>query len=333
MVHRLEVHRIGFAFRAALSLAALLGWAAAAPAWAQSDYPARPVTVIVPLGNGGVVDVAARLFAQDWGRRLGQSFVVENKPGAGGLLGMRLVKNAAPDGYTLLLHSNGLSMVQTMQKSPDVDVRRDFVPVSLALRGDLGVWVNSAVPANSMKELLEYARRNPGKLNYGSSGVGGAIHLPTEAALAKAGVSMVHVPYGGGLPMVNALIAGDIQVLFTDIGTLYRRKSDRVRFLAIAAKERSPLFPDAPTLPEVGVDFTNPFWMGLFAPAGTPAAVVNKLNATVRDSLQSPEITAFIRTQTWAPMGTSVEATRAQLASEVEEWTATVRRANIPLND
>jgi tripartite-type tricarboxylate transporter receptor subunit TctC len=323
-------HRTVKSITAVLAAALLSG---TVPVWAQADYPARPVAIIVPLGNGGVVDVAARLFAQDWSKRLGQPFVVENKPGAGGLLGMRQVKNAAPDGYTLLLHSNGVTMVQTMQKTPDVDIRRDFAPISLALRGDLGVWVNSAVPANSMKELLDYARRNPGKLNYGSSGIGGAIHLPTEAVLAKAGVSMVHVPYGGGLPMVNALIAGDIQVLLTDIGTLYRRKSDKVKFFAIAAKERSPLFPDAPTLPEVGVDFTTPFWMGLFAPAATSPVVLAKLNAVVRDSLQTPEIQAFIRTQTWVPMGTTLDATRREMAQEVDQWTATVRGANIPLND
>lgn len=306
----------------------------ATPAWAQpAAYPSKPVTIVVPYPAGGVVDIPTRLFAQDFTKRLGQQFIVDPRPGGNFMIGMRLVKNAAPDGHMLMMHTNSMTIVQSTQKNPGIDVRADYAPISLAMRGDQGVWVNASVPAKSIKELIEYVRQNPGRLNYGSSGVGGASHLPAVRVLSLAHLDIVHVPYAGGPQLMSALSTGDVHLLFWDLATLTRLNKGQLRLLATLGKERSPLYPDVPTLQEAGIDFANSFWLGFFAPAGTPQPVVAKLNGAVRDALQSPEISAYLKTQSWVPAWTTPEVTRQLIAAEVEQWAQTVRTANIPLSD
>jgi tripartite-type tricarboxylate transporter receptor subunit TctC len=316
----------------ACAISAAFGLAGALPALAQT-YPAKPVTIVVPFPAGGVVDLGARVFAQDWTKRLGQQFIVEPRPGGSYMVGMRLVKNAAPDGHTLMMHSNGINMVQSTLKNPGLDVRTDFAVITPAVSASQGVWIHTSVPATNMKEFVEYVRKNPGKLNYGTTGVGGAIHLPTARMLSLTGLQMVHVPYGGGPPVMGALAAGDIHLLLWEVPSIARQNKGQLRLLAMIGNERSKLSPEVPTLREAGIDMAAPFWLGFFATGGTPQPVLAQLNAAVRDALQSPDVSKYVAAQGWSSAWMPLDAARKLIAAEVEQWAQTVKSASIPLAD
>lgn len=301
-----------------------------APARAQqTDYPTRAVTLVVPFSPGSTVDISARTFGRDFSKRLGQPVNIENRPG---VVAFRTVKSASADGHTLMWHSGGATIAQTVLKEPDFDIRKDFAPVSLVAHGPLALFVRTDSPYKSMKELIDVARRSPGKLNYGSTGVGSTLHLVSEVFKGLAKVDIVNVPYRGGSDAVTALLSGQIDILFFDASFITGGGRDKTRIVALTAKERSPYFPEIPTMAESGgPEFEAAFWLGMFAPAGTPRPVVDKLNAMIRDSLRSPEMLDYMKKQSYAAAWMTPEDMQKLLVREVDQWSRVVREVGVPL--
>lgn len=301
----------------------------AAPAYAQtSTYPTRPVTMVVPFAPGSTVDLSARVFSRDLEKRLGQPFPVENRPG---IIAFRIVKNAAPDGQMVLWHSSSATVAQTTLKAPDFDIRKDFAPVAMAARGPLGLFVQTNSPYKSVRALLEDARRNPGKLNYASAGIGSTLQFVMEVFKGTAKVDIVHVPYRGGAPAVQALVAGDVNMLFFD-ASLANQSTEKVRMLALASKERSPYFPDVPTFAEDGgPEFEAAFWLGMFAPGGTPRAIVEKLNGAIKEAVQAADVQDYMKKQRYIAAWMTPDDLQKVVAKEVELWMRVVRDVGVPL--
>ncbi|MDO8277368.1 MAG: tripartite tricarboxylate transporter substrate binding protein [Burkholderiaceae bacterium] len=292
------------------------------------DYPAKPVTLVVPFAAGSVTDASARLFAKEFTRQLGQSFIVENRPG---LVGMRLVKAAPADGLTLLWHSGAATVAQTMLSKPDFDIRRDFSPIGCAFQLTLGLHVRSDLNISTYKQFIEYAKKNPGKLNYSTAGIGSVPHLAVEMLRSKAGIEVVHIPYKGGSSVPASILSGEADFLAWDpaVRSLFK---DKARTLALFSKVRSPAYPEIPTMVEEGGPLIEAaVWYALFAPANTPTTIVTKMNLAMKQALESPDIVNFMKTNgyvsTWAP----AEEFRKQIANEVTQWTEAVRVAKVPL--
>jgi len=264
----------------------------AASAWGQS-YPSRPVRIIVPAGTGGP-DIVARVVAAQLSEQLGQTFVVENKPGANGIIGSDLVAKAAPDGYTLLVYSSGLVINPAVHKKLPYDTEKDFIPVTnLTSSGGLFVAIHPSVRAQTLQEFLAIARHPDSKLSYSSPGVGNTWHLAMEVFNSVAGTKLQHVPYKGGGPATAALAAGEVQVMVASPAPLLPHfKSGRVRVLAYTAQTRHPQAPDVPTTAEAGLPAyaVDGGWFGMFAPANTPASIVDKLYREVKAALQLPKV-------------------------------------------
>ena len=278
---------------AARSLVVTLGIAALAPAAAQ-QYPNRVIKLIVPFPPGGPIDTMGRMVAHELAARLATEVIVENRPGAGSTLGSRAVAAADPDGYTLLYGSSGsLAVAPALYPKLNLDVLKLFAPVaSVSLLPQMFV-VTPALPVKSVKEFVAYAKANPGKLNYGA-GVGTPPHLLSTLLKLKAGIDVTFVPYKGAAASVTDLLAGQTHYTIDALGTLYPFIADgKLRALAMARSERSPAFPNVPTLVESGYpDFTHDAWTGVVAPAGTPPAVIAKLNAAINTALKSPQMQA-----------------------------------------
>ena len=311
---------------------ALLASAVAPAALAQA-YPSKPIRFVVPFAPGGGADISARAVAVKLGERLGQQVVVDNRPGAGGNLGTELVARTAPDGYTLLWASSGYGANPSLYKL-SYDPVTGFEPVTLVTQQPFLFVVNPAVPAKTVKEFIAYAKANPGKLNYLSSGVGGIQHLAVELFKSLAGVDLVHIPYKGGSTGHTDLISNQVQMEFgTILSTLPLLKNGQVRLLAVTTATRSPVLPETPTLAEAGVPgYAVSGWYAMFAPAKTPVAIVTQLNRETVAVLQSPEVR-----QRFAVDGSMVVAsTPAQLAEHVRQdvakWAKLVREANIRLD-
>ena len=285
-------------------LAALLALAmlwSGTSAWGQS-YPSRPVRVIVPFGPS-LPDTISRILGAQLAVQMGQPFVVENRPGANGIPGAEAVAKAAPDGYTLLLHSTSIALSPSMYKKLPYDTIRDLAPITLV--GDVGamvVVVSPSVPARSIQELIAYARRPDVKLSYGSSGVGNVIHLAGELFKARAGIDMLHVPYKGSGQWVTALMSGEIQVAVAPAGTLLQQvKSGHIRALAYAHSTRAAALPDVPTTAEAGLSNMEieGGWFAMFAPGKTPAEIVTRLHAEIQKAVNDPQTrTRFTGAQT-----------------------------------
>jgi len=296
-------------------------------------YPNKPIRFVVPFAPGGGADISARAVAVKLSERFGQQVVVDNRPGAGGNLGTELVARAAPDGYTLLWASSGYGANPSLYKL-SYDPVTGFEPVTLVTQQPFLFVVNPAVPAKTVKEFIAYAKANPGKLNYLSSGVGGIQHLAVELFKSLAGVDIVHIPYKGGSSGQTDLISNQVQVEFgTILSTLPLVKNGQVRILAVTTAVRSPVLPEIPTLAEAGVPgYAVSGWYAMFAPAKTPAAIVTTLNRETVAVLQSPEVR-----QRFAADGSMVVAsTPAQLAEHVRQdvakWAKLVSAANIRLD-
>ena len=311
---------------------ALLASAVAPAALAQA-YPSKPIRFVVPFAPGGGADISARAVAVKLGERLGQQVVVDNRPGAGGNLGTELVARTAPDGYTLLWASSGYGANPSLYKL-SYDPVTGFEPVTLVTQQPFLFVVNPAVPAKTVKEFIAYAKANPGKLNYLSSGVGGIQHLAVELFKSLAGVDLVHIPYKGGSTGHTDLISNQVQMEFgTILSTLPLLKNGQVRLLAVTTATRSPVLPETPTLAEAGVPgYAVSGWYAMFAPAKTPVAIVTQLNRETVAVLQSPEVR-----QRFAVDGSMVVAsTPPQLAEHVRQdvakWAKLVREANIRLD-
>ncbi|HQR12129.1 MAG TPA: tripartite tricarboxylate transporter substrate binding protein [Casimicrobiaceae bacterium] len=261
------------------------------PAMAQ-DYPTRPVKIIVPFAAGGPADVYARFLAQRLQESMGQSFVVENRPGAGSVTGTDAVAKSAPDGYTLLLMSNAQTVNESLIPNKPYTLLRDFAPVAPINYSDLVLVVHPSVAANSLADLIRIAKAGPGKLNYASSGPGTPYHMAGELFKAMAGVDIVHVPYKGSSGARTDVLGGQVDMMFDAVTTMNEyAKAGKVRPLATSGKSRSTVLPNVPTLSEAGVPgYEAVIWLGVMAPKATPAAVVNRLNAEIRKIVARPEV-------------------------------------------
>ncbi len=274
--------------RATLSIVAM----AAVAAQAQ-EYPAKPVTIVVPFAPGGPTDITARTLGDQLARSLGQQFIVENKPGAGSRLGAKYVAGATPDGYTLLWGSgSSLAVAPLLYKDAGYDPEKSFAPVSIGAATPFLIAIGATVPAQNMRELVALARREPGKLNFASAGPGSSLHLIGEMLKAAGGIDLTHVPYKGGAPARNAVLAGEAQITFDAIAVLGPYvTAGKLRAVAVTGAGRHPMFPDVPTTAEVGLPgVVATAWFGMVAPAGTPAAIVEKLSGAMRQAVAATEI-------------------------------------------
>jgi tripartite-type tricarboxylate transporter receptor subunit TctC len=259
----------------AFCLAAVAAFIVGSLSGARAEYPDRPVHIIVPVAAGGGVDVMARMLAQQLAERLHQTVVVENRPGAAGIIGSKAVIAAPADGYTLLYTPSSLSLSVVVRQVPPYDVSKDFTPIINVAISPYVLVVNPSVPAHSLKEFIAYAKANPGKLSFSSPGVGSASHLAGEMLKTMAGIDMVHVPNKGMSPAVLDLIGGQVQVLFASVPSIVKQKGEHLRPVAMAEMKRSALLPDLPTINESGLPgFAVANWAGLLGPAGLDPNIV-----------------------------------------------------------
>ena len=288
---------------------------------ARAEYPDKPVKIVVPVAAGGGVDVMARLLAQYLSERLRQQFVVENRPGAAGVIGSKAVIASPADGATLLYTPSSLSLSVAINKTPPYDLAKDFSPIVNVAISPYALVVNPSVPAKSLKEFIAYAKANPGKLSYGSAGVGSASHLAAELLKSKAGIEMVHVPNKGMNPALIDLMGGQVQVLFASVPGLTSEKTERARPIAMAEMKRSGLMPDLPTMNESGLPgFAVGNWAGLLGPAGLDAAIVKKLHDEVIAILATPEMKERIKTLGFDVIASTPQEFAKQLQEDVERW-------------
>jgi tripartite-type tricarboxylate transporter receptor subunit TctC len=300
---------------------------------AQADYPDRPVKVVVPVAAGGGVDVMARLLAQKLGERLNQQFVVENRPGAAGVIGSKSVIAAPPDGLTLLYTPSSLSLSVVVSKTPPYDLAKDFTPIINVAISPYALVVHPSVPAQSLKELVAHAKAHPGKLSYGSAGVGSASHLAAELLKSMAGLDIVHVPNKGMNPALIDLMGGQVQLLFASVPGLTAEKADRVRPIAMAEKKRSALIPDLPTIDESGLPgFEVGNWAGLLGPAGLDRSIVQKLHDQIVTILDTPDMKARVKTLGYDVLAGAPEQFGRQLREDVARWGPVAKAAGADAN-
>ncbi len=312
----------------ALALAAFCGPGAASAA----DYPARPIKLVVPYAPGGGADGVARIVGKRVSETIGQPIVIENKGGAGAILGTDIVAKAEPDGYTLLLGQSGpISINPAVYKNLPYDPVKDFAPVTMTTAYPYILVVNSELPARTLQELVALARSKPDALNYGSTGVGAANHLVAELFDSKAGIKMTHVPYRGTALAVGDLLSGQLTMVFGDpISVLPHLKSGKLRALAVTSLERSPVAPDVPTVAESGYPgFEALAWHGILAPAKTPAAVVDKLNAEIAKALADPATRALLVNQAMQTVGSTPQDFAAFMQKDIATWKAVAAAAKV----
>jgi len=318
-------------------LASLLVAGGAGAAWIGASargWPDRPLSLIVPFPRGGGSDVFARAIAARAASWIGQSIVVDNRSGAGGTIGTALAAHAAADGYTLLLGDTGLTYEPVIYSNAGFDFGRDFAAVSALARVPYVLVVNPAkLDAATLASFIEMAKRRPGAIDIGSAGLGTVTHLAIGLFEARAGVQLTHVPYRGGAPMLQDLLAGQVAAAFVLAGQAAEHvKSGRLRALAIANRRREPLLPDVPTMQEAGLaDFRVTTWFGVFAPKGTPDGILDRLHGAVQEALGEPAIK-----RTWLEQGARVELeSRADftrfVAREIERWSRIARAAHIKM--
>jgi tripartite-type tricarboxylate transporter receptor subunit TctC len=309
-----------------IAIAALVAACLCIPAQAQ-EYPARPVKIIVPFAVGGPADIYARYLGARLGESLGQSFVVENRPGAGAVVGTDAAAKSAPDGYTLLLMSNAHTVNETLIPNKPYSLTRDFVAVAPINYSDLMIVVNPGVPATTLQDFVALAKAQPGKLNYASSGPGTPYHMAGELFKSMAGVDIVHVPYKESSAARTGVIGGQVEMMFDAVTTMNEQaKGGKVRALATTGKTRSPVTPNLPTVSEAGVPgYEAVIWLGVMAPKGTPPAIVAKLNAEVAKIVNRPETR-----EEWAKQGASAMAMPPDdfskyVAADIAKWEKVIK--------
>ena len=297
----------------------------AGTALAQS-YPNRPVRIVIGFTPGGGVDINARLLAAKLSEQIGQQFVVENKPGAGTNIANEYVAKSTPDGYTLLFNSAAFAINLALYKNPPYALR-DFAPVSVFSESVNLLVVSASLPARNIKELVAVAKEKPGSLNYSSAGAGTTQHMAAELFKLRTGADIVHVPYKGSAPALTALIAGEVQLSFSNTVAIHQHvKSGRLRALAVAGAKRTDVLPDVPTMKEAGVEGVEvPLWFGLLAPAGTPRDVVALLASNVAKAARSPDLHQKLLDQGADPVGNTPAEFQRQLEKEVEAWKEVVK--------
>ncbi|HET7402899.1 MAG TPA: tripartite tricarboxylate transporter substrate binding protein [Usitatibacter sp.] len=301
-------------------------------ALAQGAWPTKPVRIIVPYAAGGVADLLPRIVGEKVAQKWGQAVVIENKVGASGNIGMAEGARAEPDGYTLVLAPTGnLTVNPTLFPQLPFDTQRDFTPVTLLAESPNVLVVHPSVPAKTFRELIAYAKANPGKLDYASPGAGSGAHLAGELLDLEAGIQAVHVPYKGIAPAVNDLLGGNVQMMFAGISTVLQHvKSGRLVALAIASPKRSAQLPDVPTVAESGLPgFDVTSWYGIVARAGTPSAVVQKIQRDMAEALQSEDVRAKLGGLGLEPVGDTPQQFDALIRAESRKWGDIVRKAHI----
>jgi tripartite-type tricarboxylate transporter receptor subunit TctC len=298
------------------------------------EYPARAVRVIVPFAPGGGTDIVARILSQHLSQRLGQSFVIDNRPAGSGIVGADLVAKSAPDGYMLLFAFSSLSSSAKLFSQLPYDPVRDFAPVALATTSPLLAVAPPSLPAKDIREFVAYARANDGKLNYGSSGPGSSPHLATELLMSITGIRMQHIAYKGIAPAVTALLADEVQFSLVPIAVgLPHIEAGRLRALGVAGLQRSVATPDIPTLNESGLpDYEVIAWWGMLAPARTPRAIISKLNREMRAVLELPEVRRSLVDQGMDPGARSPEEFGALIKADMEKWGDIGRRLGVKLD-
>ena len=317
--------------RSVIGLVAL-AVAAAAPigSAAAQDYPTRPVKWVVGYPPGGATDIIARLIGQRLSERLGQQFVIENKPGAGNNIATESVVNAAPDGYTLLLVNPANYINTSLYASLKFNVPRDIAPVAAFNRVPNVMTVNKDVPAKTVAEFIAYVKANPGKVNLASSGNGTSVHLSGEMFMAMSGAKMQHVPYRGAAPALTDLIAGQVQVIFDNMPSVIQHiRSGTLRALAVTSTAKSPLLPDVPVLADTIPGYEASALFGMGAPKNTPKAVIEKLNKEVNAILAEPAIKARLTELGGEPLIGPPEAFGAMIVAETEKWKKVIDGAGI----
>jgi len=303
------------------------------PAGAQ-DYPTKPVRIVVPFAAGGPADVFARQLAQYLSESLKQSFVVEDQPGAGSIIGTNAVAHAAPDGYTLLAMSNTHTTNESLVPTKPFALMRDFVPVSPINYSDLVMVVHPSVAAKDLKEFIALAKSKPGGLNYASSGTGTPYHMAGELFKSMSGTDIQHVPYRGSSGARNDVIGGQVQMMFDAITTMAPNvQAGQVRALGTTGDKRSTVLPDVPTVAEAGVPgYEATIWLGIMAPKGTPQAIVDKLNAEIRKVVNAPAVKETWAKQGAVPMNMTPAEFGAYLEKDIVKWANVVKTANIKVD-
>lgn len=314
---------------------ALLMGLAAGSAGAQTAYPTKPVKIIIPFPAGGATDILARLIAQKLSEALGQPFIVDSKPGAGGNIGAAFVAQSPPDGYTLLMGAPGIHAVNAhLYDKPGYDGIKDFEPISLVVKAPNLLVVHPSLPVKTLSEFIEYAKKNPG-LRYGHTSNGGTKHLAGELLRLKADIDIVPVAYKGGAPMMTDLIGGHLQVAFDDLMTsLQHVNNGTLRALAITGATRWPSVPDVPRVMELGgvfADYDVTAWYGLLAPAKTPVAIVDKLSAIIATALKDKTLRDELYAKGVEPIGSTPKQFQDFIAEEYKRWGDVVKRAGIKL--
>ena len=310
---------------------ALFAFIALAAGFAQGQqYPTKPIRIIVPFAPGGGSDLIGRLIAQKLTGRLGQQVIVENKPGAGGNLGAEQAVKAPADGYTLLLVAGSYTVNPSLYKL-SWDSANDISPIIQLSQGPFLVAVHPSVPAKTLKEFIELAKKQPDKFSYASSGSGSITHLATELFLDMAKIKAVHVPYKGAGPALKDAIAGNVQLIFGSVSTtLQHVKSGRLRALAVTTAKRIPAAPEVPTVAEAGVPgYDVVLWHGLVAPKGVPKAIIDKLNAAANEALTAKDTADLLASDGVSPAGGTPEQFQATIKTDIERWRKVVQQANV----
>jgi tripartite-type tricarboxylate transporter receptor subunit TctC len=305
-----------------VAAAALFACLPLAAAQAQS-YPTRPITIVVPFPPGASTDFTARLLRDPLSEALAQPVTIDNRPGAGGTTGTSAVAYAVPDGHTLLVTVNApVTMNMYMQKNFPFDPKTAFAPIATMVDVVLALAVHSLLPVKSVAELIEYAKKNPDKkLSYGSAGIGSAHHIAGELLKQKTGIDMLHVPYRGGGPAIQDLVAGHIPISFgTTPAVLPQANAGTIRIIALAEEKRSPDLPDVPTVAETIPGVVTATWVGLFAPAGTPRPIIDRLNKIVVDTLKRPDVIEKLKQQGATAVGGSPEELGKRVHEELTSW-------------
>ncbi|HMN65598.1 MAG TPA: tripartite tricarboxylate transporter substrate binding protein [Burkholderiaceae bacterium] len=318
--------------RLARYLTATLLCAVAAGAGAQQAFPSKPIRLVVPYAPGGTTDIMARALQGPMSEDLGQTVVVDNKAGAGGSIAMKDTANSAPDGYTVVFVNNGnVAVTPVMQKDPGYDGIRSFAPIGMVASSPMLVVVNGEVPVSDLKGFIDYSKKNPGKLEYATAGPGSFGHLSTELFLRAAGLQMVHVPYKGQAPTLNAVLAGETKLLITSPSSAMNSQiaAGKLKLLGVGTATESPLYPGTPTVASVLPGYQAESWFALLAPAGTPPEVIAKLNRALNKALAMPDLQKRLNTFGLVAVSSTPDELRERIAAEVKRWGTVIRESGI----
>ncbi len=303
----------------------------ASGAQAQSDYPSKPVRIIVPSSPGGGTDTVARLLAQNLSEKLGQQFFIENRPGAGSMTGIEAGARSTPDGYTLLMAASTMTSLHVARQSMRFDATKDFAPVTLIVSIPNVLVVHPSLPVKTFGELDALAKKEPGKLSFASPGLASTTHMAMELLKTRAGIDMLHVPYNGVAPALTDVLAGRVPVMMVNaVSAKQHLDASTLRALAVSSIKRAAILPDVPTIAESGVPGYEAFhWFGLLAPAGTPKEIVARLYLETALALKTPKIVSWMATEGGEVVGNTSDEFHKIIADDVAKWTAVARAANI----